>query len=119
MLVLSTPGCLQVRIGNWGWGEAHKLTQCLWEGPQSIFHTGQKAVVAFQLGRVATLKGTSSTKGGTLWTGEGGGIYMMVIWDTAVYGLTCHLLIPFALCTCHCDAWPYLALDELIIPLYL
>lgn len=33
---------------------------------------------------------------------------MMVIWDTTVHRLTCHLLVPFALGTCHCDAWPYL-----------
>lgn len=119
VLVLSTSGCLQVCVGNWGWGEAHEFTQGLWEGPQSIFHAGQNAVVAFQLGRVATLKGASSTKSGALWAGEGGSIDVMVIWDSAVHWLTSHLLVPFALCTCHCDAWSYLALDQLIIPLYL
>lgn len=48
VLVLSTPCCLQVCVGNWGWGQAHELTQGLGEGPQSIFHTGQHTVVAWK-----------------------------------------------------------------------
>lgn len=48
VLVFSTLACVQVCIGNWGRGEAHEFTQGLWEGPQSIFHTGQKAVVAWK-----------------------------------------------------------------------
>lgn len=69
---------------------------------------GQRAQNTFQLGRVAALKGTSSTKGGALWAGEGGSIDVMVIRDTAVHWLTCHLLVPLALRTCHCDAWSHL-----------
>lgn len=48
VLVLSTSGCLQVCVGNWGWREAHELTQGLWEGPQPVFHAGQNAVVAWK-----------------------------------------------------------------------
>lgn len=117
VLVFSTLACVQVGIGNWGWGEAHEFTQGLWEGPQSVFHTGQKAVVAFQLGGVVTLKGTFSAKGGTLRAGEGGSIDVVVIWDTAIHWLAGHLLVPFAVRTGHGDAWPCLALDELLIPL--
>lgn len=69
---------------------------------------GQTPQNTFQLGRMTTLKGTSFTKGGALWAGEGGSIDVMLIWDTAVHWLTCHLFVPFALCTCHCDTWSHL-----------
>lgn len=64
VFALSTPDGLQVCIGNWWWGQAHELTQGLWEGPQSIFHTGQNAVVAWkiQAGRVSRGMSTPEAK---------------------------------------------------------
>lgn len=44
---------------------------------------------------------------------------MMVVWEATVHWLTCHLLVPLAFCASHCDTRPHLALDELIISLYL
>lgn len=48
VLILPAPGCLEVSVWHWGWGETHELTQGLWEGPQPIFHTSQEAVVAWE-----------------------------------------------------------------------
>lgn len=55
VLVLSAPGRLQVCVGHRGRSQAHELTQGLWEGPQSVLHTGEEAVVAWrtQAGRVS------------------------------------------------------------------
>jgi hypothetical protein len=59
VLVLSTPGSLEVCIGDWWWSKAHKFAQGLWEGPQPIFHTGQETVVAWR-----TWAGRVSREGG-------------------------------------------------------
>lgn len=119
VLVLSAPGRLEVCIGHRGWSQAHELTQGLWEGPQPILHTGQEAVVTFQLSRVTTLKGASAAKGGALKAGKGSRVDVMVVGGAAVHRLTGHLLTPLALCAGHRDSGSRLALDQFVIPLYL
>lgn len=64
----------------------------------------QRALDTFQLCWVTALEGAFAAKGGTLKAGEGGGIDMMLVRDATVNWLTCHLLIPLALGTGHCDA---------------
>lgn len=103
VLILSAPGRLEVCVGHWGWSQAHELAQGLWEGPQPILHTGQEAVVAFQLRGVTTLKGAFSPEGGALEAGERGGIDVVLVWDATVHWLTRHLLVPFAFRAGHCD----------------
>lgn len=55
VLVLSAPGGLEVRVGHWGWSQAHEFAQRLREGPQPVLHAGQDAVVAWRTrtGRVS------------------------------------------------------------------
>jgi hypothetical protein len=83
----------------------------------------QRTQNTFQLCRVAALKGTFAAKGGALQAGERGSIDMMVVWDATVHWLTCHLLVPFALCAGHCDAGSHLketamVRDEKVGPRY-
>lgn len=78
--------------------------------------TAQTPPNTFQESRRSASEGAFLAKGGSLAAVEGGWVDVVLVWDTTVHGLTCHLLVPLPIHTSHGDAGPRLEKDTQLQP---